>query len=571
MLQEKGINLKLVVAFIVFSLSSGLSLAATQLDTTFGETGFVVKDFGLGDDEVYGLVVQDDGKIIAAGYSNNGAVNNLAVARYLPNGDLDQDFNSGGILTLSMGSGDTEARSLVVQPDGKIVIAGSTNDGGSHIAVIRLTTEGNLDSSFGADGQLMVPVEDGEVKTGEVQIAPDGSIVVAGTILVDGSSAHSFFAKINSQGELDETFGSDGIALIEQEPYGVMINTFVLLEGGKFLAGGSVVDEGGPDAFLIRLKENGSIDELYGIEGGTILSIEGTGSAVNDMLFVKDGAVLVAGYVENGNYPEAFVGMVADEGGFVSGFGESGLYRSTLPYENVANGVVLQEDGSILVAGYENAGSGKDLFLMSVEESSNTLSGLQQITSLSEQSQAASDDSESSDTVGDEQPVNQSVELTSTYVATDVASNDDRGYAIALSSSGAVFTAGSSGNGSDLDFAVLSFSSGAAGTSSAHGNILNGVQTAGFSFTTEPVTDVTRVGAESGGRISKISGLSCKTCISQCNADQAAEDDQTTEEDQIVGECDENDICFTECLTVISRGVTYSVYKNPIYREGGGG
>ncbi len=559
MRQEKGINLRLVVAFIVFTLSSGFCLAATQLDPTFGDLGFVVKDFGLGDDEVYGLAVQDDGKIIAAGYSNNGAVNNLAVARYLPNGDLDQDFNGQGIITLSMGSGDTEARSLVVQPDGKIVITGSTDDGGSNIAVVRLTAEGNLDSSFGVDGQLMVPVEDGEVKTGEVQILPDGSIIVAGTILVDSSLDQSFFVKIKSQGELDETFGSDGLALINQEPYGIQITTFVLLDGGKFLAGGSIVEDSGAEAFLIRLNENGSIDELYGIEGGSLLSIEGTGSAVNDMLLVKDGAVLVAGYVDNGNYPEAFVGMVAEDGSFVSDFGESGLYRSTLPYENVANGVALQEEGSILVAGYADAGTGKDLFLMSVEESSQTLSGLQQIVALSEQNQAAPDDSESSDISSKEQPVNQSVELTSTYVATDVASNDDRGYAIALSSDGSVFTAGSSGNGSDLDFAVLSFSSVAVGTSSAYGNILNGVNSAGFSFKTEPVTDVTRVGAVSGGRIHKISDLSCQTCISECIEDA---------EDPIAGavSCEE-DTCFTTCLTVVSRGVTYSVYKNPIFRE----
>lgn len=151
----------LAVFSLLVTVCLGDGMAATRLDTTFGNNGFVVRDFGSGDDEILDLAPQTDGKIVVAGYYNNGAVKNLVVARYQSTGELDTDFNNDGIFSHSSGSGDSVVWSLAIQTDGKIVVAGAANDGDNNIAIIRLTADGFLDNGFAGSGQLLLPVTDG--------------------------------------------------------------------------------------------------------------------------------------------------------------------------------------------------------------------------------------------------------------------------------------------------------------------------------------------------------------------------------------------------------------------------
>jgi hypothetical protein len=203
------------------------------------------------------------------------------------------------------------------------------------------------------------------------------------------------------------------------------------------------------------------------------------------------------------------------------------------------------------VAGYSDAGQGNDVFMM-VVEGSGLLSSLQQTNPLSEPVQLSSEGAGNSGQSDSEQSEVLSVQLTSSHLATDVASSDDIGYAIAILPDGNVLAAGSSGNGDDLDFVVLNFASVAA-ASVADSVSSRAIRTAGFSFVTEPVTAVTRVGAMTGGRLRKLTNLSCNTCELQCK------------DDPLVVDCEGR--CVTECLTVEKRGVTFSVTRNPVYRE----
>ena len=131
-------NIGIATLFIHILLAT-FATATTNIDTSFGEDGYTLQDFGIGDDEAYAIAVQEDGKIVVTGYKNNGSVKNLIVSRFTEDGTLDSDFNSGGVYSVSLGSGDTIGRSLVIQEDGDIIVGGSSYDEeGIRVVVLRV-------------------------------------------------------------------------------------------------------------------------------------------------------------------------------------------------------------------------------------------------------------------------------------------------------------------------------------------------------------------------------------------------------------------------------------------------
>ncbi len=122
-----------------------------SLDTTFGENGKVTTPIGSYSSNAFSVAIQTDGRIVAAGFSNNGSNLDFAIARYDPDGSLDATFDSDGKVTTAIGSGNEHARSVTIQADGKIVAvgpySGSFND---DFAVVRYDAGGSLDPTFGS-------------------------------------------------------------------------------------------------------------------------------------------------------------------------------------------------------------------------------------------------------------------------------------------------------------------------------------------------------------------------------------------------------------------------------------
>src|SRR5262249_19564603 len=112
------------------------------LDNTFDSDGKVTTDFGGDGAAAYAVAIQSDGKIVAAGYMNQGTDYNFALARYTNDGALDNTFGLGGKVTTDFGNGYESGNSVVIQSDGKIVVAGS--DGGD-INIARYNSDGSLD------------------------------------------------------------------------------------------------------------------------------------------------------------------------------------------------------------------------------------------------------------------------------------------------------------------------------------------------------------------------------------------------------------------------------------------
>ena len=155
MLSKKGNMLFLprwqfsVIVYLFCSIS--INAAAGDLDAAFGPVGFITTNLGSGADRAYAVARQPDGRIVAAGIRNNGA--SIAVVRYNPDGTPDISFDGDGVVTIFNGNFSNEARAIAIQPDGKIVLAGTSSNAGNVLfTVIRLNSNGSLDTTFDGDG-----------------------------------------------------------------------------------------------------------------------------------------------------------------------------------------------------------------------------------------------------------------------------------------------------------------------------------------------------------------------------------------------------------------------------------
>jgi uncharacterized delta-60 repeat protein len=173
-------------------------------DTSFGAgTGSATVDFGQ-NDFASAIALQPDGKIVVAGFTESGSgantADDFAVARLLPNGSPDTSFGTNGRMTIAMAKYDY-ANAMALQPDGKIVVAGSTGgDGPLDIAVARVQPSGILDSTFGKGGKSTINLGQDEY-TAAVALQPDGRIVVAGTSRSAGATGRNLFvARLQGSG-----------------------------------------------------------------------------------------------------------------------------------------------------------------------------------------------------------------------------------------------------------------------------------------------------------------------------------------------------------------------------------
>ena len=560
----------LVVFFLVCWMNIDAGQAATRLDAGFGRSGFVVKDFGSGEDEIFAIAPQTDGKIVVVGQYDNGAVKNIAVARYLPTGELDISFNDDGIFTHSIGSADTRARSLAIQGDGRIVVAGSANDGADNIVLVRLTADGFLDNSFAANGQYLLPISGGKAEAYAVQIAGNGEILVAGTVTMeDDAGTYGIVAKVTANGQLVPGFGEEGVVAIKYD-YDAEVRSLVIQDDGKAVVAGSFAPDGATArAGVLRLDPDGGIDGTYGENGRLLLTMEGNGSIIHDLTLDAEGGLYAVG--ENrGSFPETFVAGVTADGGLDQGFAASGIYRSTLAAENVGKAISLDEAGNLLVAGFAETDRGKDVFLLTIyaappelgSESASGNTGADSTLNSVFGIAAAGHGNMSVRSVFSGTTTSRNVAgtgnggLAADYQTADLANTTDVGNALAVMPGGVVFVAGATGTDADKDFALLRFVPDQALSVTGTTSDGEGVTAAGYTIVTRQVTEITRVGAKSGGTIIDVGTQQCtNTCTANCSS---AADPAT---------------CFTTCFAtcrpaaVSQRGVVFGIVSGPVLRE----
>ena len=266
--------LTLVVFFLCIFNSQSLAWAADgDLDTSFDTDGKVSTPILSGADEANSVVLQSDGKIVAAGSSYNGSNYDFAVVRYNTDGSLDTTFGTGGKVTTSIGSDSDVANSVVLQSDGKIVAAGYSHNGSNYdFAIVRYNTNGSLDTTFDADGKQTTSIGSGTDGANSAVLQSDGKIVAAG-YSHNGTNTDFAVVRYNTDGSLDTTFDTDGKQTTAIGSGAEVANSVVLQGDGKIVAAGYSHNGTNEDFAVVRYSANVSDAPGSNDSGSTTASV----------------------------------------------------------------------------------------------------------------------------------------------------------------------------------------------------------------------------------------------------------------------------------------------------------
>jgi uncharacterized delta-60 repeat protein len=263
-------------------------------DPTFAGNGTATLDFAAREDQAKALAVEPGGKIVVVGYSvgldsDDVPSKDFALARYRADGTLDPGFSGDGTRTTNFG-GDDAAYDLAVQPDGKILVAGSSS---GDFALARYEPDGRLDHTFSGDGKLTVRFGRDRRGTGALALVlrGDGRIVAAG-----GESGKFALVGLNPDGSRDSGFGGDGVVTTpftggEGYPSGAEVSDLALI-GDRLLAAGRA----NADFALARYRLGGRLDPDFSADGKLRTNFRSYNNAAAAAIAVQgDGRVLVAG------------------------------------------------------------------------------------------------------------------------------------------------------------------------------------------------------------------------------------------------------------------------------------
>jgi len=231
-------------------------------DSTFGTGGTVSTPIGVDTYGASALVLQSDGKLVAAGDAWKDTVDaDFAVVRYNANGSLDTAFGTGGKVTTSFGSEEDDAYALVVQPDGKLVAAGVVFNGVRwDFALARYNTDGSLDTTFGTGGKVTTPVGSAGDYVNALVFQSDGKLVAAGN--TEASTRDFVVVRYNATGTLDTTFGTGGKVTTAVGTGDDVAFALALQPDGNLVAGGYAANAG-TDAFAVTGLAYLLCDEIY--------------------------------------------------------------------------------------------------------------------------------------------------------------------------------------------------------------------------------------------------------------------------------------------------------------------
>jgi uncharacterized delta-60 repeat protein len=188
-------------------------------DQTFNGTAYVATDFNGADDESFAMEILSDGRILAVGSAQSNGFGDFAAVMLMPNGDYDNSFSFDGKLTTEFDGSDDVATDVLVTADNKIVLTGAVIAAGNlsyDMAMCRYNMDGAIDMSFSGDGKQLFAIAPGDDIDGcmESILQPDGKIILAGYGAFGGNSDFALY-RIYPDGTPDNTFGTNGLVFTD--------------------------------------------------------------------------------------------------------------------------------------------------------------------------------------------------------------------------------------------------------------------------------------------------------------------------------------------------------------------
>lgn len=317
-----------------------------SLDSSFGTGGHATHNYALSNYVPYGMAMQGDGKILVVGSS--GASRTIAISRFNSDGSLDTNFASSGTYAYYDESG-WAAREIAVDSSGNIIVSASLGSP-NRTLLIRLTTAGVLDTSFDTDGLATFS----NIFTFDIHVLDSGDVLLAGN---DNSDVA--VVRVQSDGSLDTDFGSAGLLSIAVSALNDTASVVKPLANGDVLIAGTMLSSlGNSSMFAMRISETGVQDMDFGVSGIASFAFTGSDNSLYGAMEQSDGKIIAVGFTGTvGDQTHiAFARLNADGSLDDSLPGNNamanGLVSYNLDYEaayNVAQSVLRRSDGGYLI------------------------------------------------------------------------------------------------------------------------------------------------------------------------------------------------------------------------------
>lgn len=329
-----------------------------ELDTSFGGGNGYVKYNGTNDDRGKSVAIQSDGKIVVAGWEGS----NVMVLRYTASGTLDTTFGTGGKVIINLAGSAENAYAVEIQSDGKIVVAGWVNNTTTDTFVLRLNSDGTTDTSFGTSGVVTLDLG-GSTKSDQVYdllIRSTGEILLLSQMYLYNTNAGSFaVTQLESDGTLDTSFGSGGTYYYTGGSDDIA-NRMALQSDGKLVItghGNGSYWTTGSDLFAMRLTTSGAPDSTFGTSGISRLAVTGNQIGNGGVAIQSDGKIVIGGTYEiSGSAHDFLVVRLTTSGALDTTFSGDGIATVHYTDKNQGSTLQIQSDGRILLAGKTQKG-----------------------------------------------------------------------------------------------------------------------------------------------------------------------------------------------------------------------
>jgi uncharacterized delta-60 repeat protein len=325
---------------------------STAVDATFGRYGIVNTDLQGFPGTATGVAVQKDGKILVAGSDFQF---DWYVDRYNANGSIDTTFGNGGEVFFK-NQGDLAA--MVLDSSGRILLAGDINAETAQQAgvVERLNSNGSIDTTFGTNGLFTTPAN-AFTEFKSIAIQGDGKIIVGGDSFNANQSVGSFnLERLLTTGKLDTSFGTNGVTTTSVTGFHDIINSLAIQKDGRIVVAGSAGNSAGGSSFIIaRYTAAGKVDSTFGTAGRTIFTLgtapNYTNFSVNQIAIDSQGRIVGAAGIDYFSQGIAF--RLTSAGKLDNTFASNGIYdMPNVDSGTGADSILVLPGDKILIGGF---------------------------------------------------------------------------------------------------------------------------------------------------------------------------------------------------------------------------
>jgi uncharacterized delta-60 repeat protein len=386
----RGLAIGAAAIMLVFSASGQSAQAAGgDLDPTFGTGGQVTTDFSHSTDIANAVALQPDGKMVVVGTTykhNDYSDEDFAVARYNTDGTLDTTFGGNGKVRTDFPGLAAVPSSVLIQPDGKILVAGGAFPlftFAGDFKLVRYNSNGSLDTSFGVGGIVTTSFPGQGSYAFALALQSDGKIIAAGTDFVNFSSEDSSntdfaLARYNPDGAPDTTFGGDGQVTTDFDGFNDDVFSILVQPDDKLVAVGSAKNPANfYDFAAVRYLANGTIDATFGVAGKVRTDFgDHNFDQARSAALQPDGKIVAAGFAisQNGGVQNFAVARYGLNGTLDTTFSNDGIRQVDFgSCCQSAYRVLLPSDGKIIIVGYPNSESSDSDFLLARLNSNGSL------------------------------------------------------------------------------------------------------------------------------------------------------------------------------------------------------